>query len=132
MPFFATTMLLVKFAVAERRAWRAIWAVVAGLVANVSAALLLMPKLGVVGVVLGGIAGSAVATLTLLLEAAATGLLRGSQVVELILSLGLFSALVLAADHRDAPGIVAALLALTTLAATRWPPMQQPATQQQR
>lgn len=121
LPFFATTMLLVKFAVAEHRAWRTIWAMMVGLVANFLMALLLMPNFGVVGVVLGGIAGSAVATLALLIEAAATGLLRGSYVVELILGLGLFSVLVLAADHRDMPGIAAALLALMAMAVTKWP-----------
>lgn len=116
LPYFTVAMVFVKHAVADRRVWRMLWALVLGLAGNLVVAMALLHEYGVVGIAGGGVAGVALGALGLLAGAAASGTLRIGDASLLILELGAFGGVaLLLVEDRGAPIAAAVGLALAVL-----------------
>jgi murein biosynthesis integral membrane protein MurJ len=120
LPFFTVNLVLVKFAIASRRAQRALLASVIGLAANVVLNLLLMERLGVAGIALATTLSIACSTAVLLFVFHRRGHIAWVDLIMIALNWMMFMTFAVCLHFRSYAGVIATFLAFSFLALGEW------------
>ncbi|MCC6658300.1 MAG: NAD-dependent epimerase/dehydratase family protein [Rhodocyclaceae bacterium] len=120
LPFFATTAVFVKFAIASQRAGWILAAAVIGQFSSVAASIFLMGKYGVSGIALGMSVGAAISAVVMLSWALWQGNLEWLSSAFLTISWLLFLALAVCILAHSMVGVIIGGVAFIALFVAKW------------
>jgi murein biosynthesis integral membrane protein MurJ len=120
LPFFTVNLLMLKFAIAGRRAGKVMLASLVALGVNVVLNLLLMTKSGVAGIALATSLATATSSCFMLLIFHRLGHISWVNLIMIALNWLLYTTLVICLQYESYPGVMVSLLALVVLLAGQW------------